>query len=49
MFLPILMAQRYRDRDDAMRLANDTEMGLTAGFYGSPDEVRWFRTASRPA
>jgi 1-pyrroline-5-carboxylate dehydrogenase len=43
MFLPILMAQRYRDRDDAMRLANDTEMGLTAGFYGSPDEVRWFQ------
>jgi 1-pyrroline-5-carboxylate dehydrogenase len=43
MFLPILMAQRYRDRDKAMRLANDTEMGLTAGFYGSPDEVRWFQ------
>ena len=43
MFLPILMAQRYRDRDEAMRLANDTDMGLTAGFYGSPDEVRWFQ------
>jgi len=43
MFLPILMAQRYRDREEAMRLANDTDMGLTAGFYGSPDEVRWFQ------
>ncbi len=43
MFLPILMAQRYRDREDAMRLANDTDMGLTAGFYGAPDEVRWFQ------
>jgi 1-pyrroline-5-carboxylate dehydrogenase len=43
MFLPILMVQRYRDREDAMRLANDTDMGLTAGFYGSPDEVRWFQ------
>ncbi len=43
MFLPILMAQRYRDREKAMRLANDTDMGLTAGFYGSPDEVHWFQ------
>ena len=43
MFLPILMVQRYRDREDAMRLANDTDMGLTAGFYGSPDEVKWFQ------
>jgi 1-pyrroline-5-carboxylate dehydrogenase len=43
MFLPILMVQRYRDRDDAMRMANDTDMGLTAGFYGAPDEVKWFQ------
>ncbi len=43
MFLPILMAQRYRDRDVAMRLANDTDMGLTAGFFGSAEEVRWFQ------
>ena len=43
MFLPILMAQRYRNRDHAMALANDTNMGLTAGFYGSADEVRWFQ------
>ena len=43
MFLPILMAQRYRDRDEAMRLANDTDMGLTAGFYGSAAEVPWFQ------
>jgi 1-pyrroline-5-carboxylate dehydrogenase len=43
MFLPILMAQRYRDRDAAMRLANDTEMGLTAGIFGSAEEVRWFQ------
>ncbi len=43
MFLPILMAQRYRDRDAAMRLANDTDMGLTAGVYGSAGDVRWFQ------
>lgn len=42
MFLPILTLHRYRDREEAMRLANDTTMGLTAGFYGSADEVAWF-------
>ncbi|MFL6592252.1 MAG: aldehyde dehydrogenase family protein [Luteimonas sp.] len=42
MFLPILMLHRCRDRDEAMRLANDTDMGLTAGFYGGADEVPWF-------
>lgn len=42
MFLPILMVQRFKDREAAMRLANDTEMGLTAGVYGSTDDVRWF-------
>jgi len=43
MFLPIVMLHRYRDRNDAMRLANDTDMGLTAGFYGGADEVPWFQ------
>ncbi len=43
MFLPILMVQRYRDREEAMRLANDTDMGLTAGFYGSAAEIPWFQ------
>ncbi|MFC5524125.1 aldehyde dehydrogenase family protein [Rhodanobacter ginsengisoli] len=42
MFLPILMLHRYGDRAEAMRLANDTPMGLTAGFYGGADEVSWF-------
>jgi acyl-CoA reductase-like NAD-dependent aldehyde dehydrogenase len=43
MFLPILMLHRVRDRDEAMRLANDSPMGLTAGFYGGVDEVAWFQ------
>jgi 1-pyrroline-5-carboxylate dehydrogenase len=43
MFLPILTLQRVPDRDTAMRLANDSDMGLTAGFYGAPDEVEWFQ------
>lgn len=42
MFLPILMLHRYQDRDEAMRLANDSPMGLTAGFFGSEAEVSWF-------
>ena len=25
-----------------MRLANDVNYGLTAGFYGSPQEAEWF-------
>jgi 1-pyrroline-5-carboxylate dehydrogenase len=42
MFVPILLVHRVRDRDAAMRLANDSDMGLTAGFYGAADEVPWF-------
>jgi 1-pyrroline-5-carboxylate dehydrogenase len=42
MFVPILMLHRYQDREEAMRLANDSPMGLTAGFFGSEDEVSWF-------
>jgi 1-pyrroline-5-carboxylate dehydrogenase len=43
MFLPILTVHRVRDREEAMRLANGTDMALTAGFYGSKDEVPWFQ------
>ncbi len=42
MFLPILMLHRTRDRDEAMHLANATNLGLTAGFYGGAGEVPWF-------
>lgn len=42
MFVPILMLHRYADRNEAMRLANDTNTGLTAGVYGSTEDVRWF-------
>ena len=43
MFLPILCVHRVRDRDEAMTLANDSDLGLTAGFYGAADEVPWFQ------
>jgi 1-pyrroline-5-carboxylate dehydrogenase len=42
MFLPILMLHRVGNRDEAMQLANDSSLGLTAGFYGDADEVPWF-------
>ena len=42
MFVPILMVSRVRDFDEGLRLANATRLGLTAGCYGSEDEVRTF-------
>jgi 1-pyrroline-5-carboxylate dehydrogenase len=42
MFLPITTLAKVKDLDEAMRLANDVDYGLTAGFYGSEDETRWF-------
>jgi 1-pyrroline-5-carboxylate dehydrogenase len=36
------MLHRVADRAEAMQLANDSSVGLTAGFYGAPDEVPWF-------
>ena len=42
MFLPILMVRRVRDLVDALECANDSDLGLTAGIYGSRDEVAYF-------
>lgn len=42
MFLPITMIARVDSLEQAMRLANDVDYGLTAGFYGSAEEVDWF-------
>jgi 1-pyrroline-5-carboxylate dehydrogenase len=42
MFLPILMMHRVDRRETAMHLANESALGLTAGFYGGPGEVTWF-------
>lgn len=42
MFLPIVMVAPVERLDDAMRLANDVDYGLTAGFYGSKKEADWF-------
>jgi 1-pyrroline-5-carboxylate dehydrogenase len=42
MFLPILMMHRVSTNEAAMELANRSPLGLTAGFYGSVDEIAWF-------
>jgi 1-pyrroline-5-carboxylate dehydrogenase len=42
MFAPIVMLARVADKETGMRLANDTNLGLTAGFYGNAEETEWF-------
>lgn len=42
MFLPITTIGKFKELDDAMLIANDVNYGLTAGFYGSPEETEWF-------
>ncbi len=42
MFLPITTLAPVKDLEEGMRLSNDVAYGLTAGFYGAPDEVDWF-------
>jgi acyl-CoA reductase-like NAD-dependent aldehyde dehydrogenase len=42
MFLPILMVCRVPDLATALRLTNDSPLGLTAGIYGNDAEVQQF-------
>jgi 1-pyrroline-5-carboxylate dehydrogenase len=42
MFLPLLMLHRVKDLDEGIRHANDSDLGLTAGVYGSEEEVSRF-------
>ncbi|MEW6405274.1 MAG: aldehyde dehydrogenase family protein [Chloroflexota bacterium] len=42
MFLPITTIGKVRSMDEAMNIANNVNYGLTAGFYGSPEETEWF-------
>jgi 1-pyrroline-5-carboxylate dehydrogenase len=42
MFVPITTIARVENLEEAMRRANDVGYGLTAGFFGDPDEVEWF-------
>lgn len=43
MFAPIVAVRAVDSPDEAMRLANDVALGLTAGMYSEdPAEVEWF-------
>jgi 1-pyrroline-5-carboxylate dehydrogenase len=42
MFLPITTIGRVNNLDEAMKIANNVNYGLTAGFYGSLKETGWF-------
>ncbi|MGE8188684.1 aldehyde dehydrogenase family protein [Pseudomonas sp. NPDC086278] len=42
MFLPIVMLARVKNLDEALQRANGSRFGLTAGFYGNPQETNWF-------
>lgn len=42
MFLPITTIGKVDSLEQAMNIANDVDYGLTAGFYGSDEEVEWF-------
>lgn len=42
MFVPITTVGKFTDLDEAMKIANSVSYGLTAGVYGSEEEVEWF-------
>jgi 1-pyrroline-5-carboxylate dehydrogenase len=42
MFLPITTIGKVNNLDEAMKIGNGVNYGLTAGFYGSEKEVDWF-------
>ncbi len=42
MFLPITMVAAVDSLNEAMIRANNVQYGLTAGFYGTPEESDWF-------
>lgn len=42
MFLPITTVGKVESLEQAMQIANDVNYGLTAGFYGSKEETKWF-------
>jgi 1-pyrroline-5-carboxylate dehydrogenase len=42
MFVPITTIGKVKNLDESMKIANSVNYGLTAGFYGSEEEVKWF-------
>jgi 1-pyrroline-5-carboxylate dehydrogenase len=42
MFVPITTIAKVKSLDEAMTRTNNVAYGLTAGFYGAPEETDWF-------
>ena len=42
LFLPFVLVGEVDSLDEAIARANDSDYGLTAGFYGAPDEAELF-------
>ncbi len=42
MFVPITTLAKVSSLEEAMGHANEVSYGLTAGFYGAPEEENWF-------
>ncbi len=43
LFVPLVVMGEYEHREEAMRMANDASLGLTAGLYSQEDEeIQWF-------
>jgi len=42
MFVPITTVGKVDNLDQAMKIANNVDYGLTGGFYGSDEEAAWF-------
>ncbi|HMD90353.1 MAG TPA: aldehyde dehydrogenase family protein [Anaerolineaceae bacterium] len=42
MFVPITTLAKISSLEEGMEFANDVTYGLTAGFYGTPQECEWF-------
>ena len=49
LFLPITMIHKIESISEGMKLANDIDYGLTAGFYGSVEESEWFFDNIKPS
>ncbi len=39
-FGPVVTIITYKDEDDAVRIANDTDYGLSSAVFGDPEAVR---------
>ena len=42
LFVPVLMIGKVDSLEQAMTLTNDTFYGLTGGFFGTPEEAKWY-------